>query len=213
MISCILAEKYAVIPPAETIKYIKYKTAITIAPIYPNVEICFASLESFTFNGESGSFSCISSAILPIIVFKPVFRTSSTPSPSNTTAPRKSECASTKVSPVISSGRLKLLSALVFLHSSASPFKAELSTLKEPSRRMPSAGILSPDCKSTLSPTTTSSTQITVTAPFRYTLHLSFSVLSLSSLYFVSLATPVLADTTATISTAIIVPNGSYISA
>ncbi len=96
-----------------------------------------------------------------------------------------------------------------FLHSSASPFSAELSTLKAPEIRIPSAGILSPDCRSTLSPTTTSSTSITVTMPFRWALHWSFLVLSFNSRYFVSLATPVFADTNATIRTATIVPSGS----
>ena len=180
-----------------------------IAPIYPNVEICFASFANLTLSGESGSSSCISSAILPIMVFKPTFLTSSTPSPSKITAPRNREYLSTNVSPVISSASCTLGSAAVFLHSSASPFSAELSTLSAPSIRIPSAGTLSPDCSSTLSPTTTSSTSITVTTPFLYTLHLSFSVLSFSSRYLVSLATPVFADTNATTSTATIVPSGS----
>ena len=177
--------------------------------MYPNVEICFASFASFTFNGESGSSSCISSAILPIMVFKPTLRTSRMPSPSNTTAPRNRECLSTKVSPVMSSASCTPSSAAVFLHSSASPFNAELSTASAPETRMPSAGILSPDCSSTLSPTTTSSTSITVTMPLRCTLHWSFLALSFNSRYLVSLATPVLADTNATISTATIVPSGS----
>ena len=97
--------KYAWIPPAIKIKYPKYNAAITIAPIYPNLEIWSASLESLTFNGESGSSSCISSAIFPIIVWSPTLWTSITPSPSKITAPRNKEYESTNVSPVISSAR------------------------------------------------------------------------------------------------------------
>ena len=143
------------------------------------------------------------------MVCRPTLRTSRTPSPSNTTAPRNSEWASTNVSPVISSGSSTLSSASVFLHSSASPLSAELSTRKLPLIKIPSAGILSPDCRSTLSPTTTSSTSITVTTPPRCTLQVSFLVLSFSARYLVSLATPVFADTNATINTATIVPSGS----
>ena len=149
----------------------RYNKAITVAPIYPNVEICPASFASLTLSGESGSSSCISSAIFPIIVLSPTFLTSSIPSPSNTTAPLKSECLSTKVSPVMFSANSRLSSAANFLHSSASPLRAELSTLSEPLTSIPSAGILSPDWRRTLSPTTTSSTSITVTTPLRCTLH------------------------------------------
>ena len=201
--------KYAPGPPPRRIKLTKYSTAITTAPIYPKVEICFASFASLTFSGESGSSSCISSAILPIMVFRPTLRTSRIPSPSNTTAPRKRECLSTNVSPVMSSASWNPSSAAVFLHSSASPLRAELSTRREPSTRIPSAGTLSPDWRRTLSPTTTSSTSMMVITPFLWTLHLSFSVLSFSSRYFVSLATPVLADTKATMITATMVPKGS----
>ena len=182
---------------------------MTTADTYPNTEIWFASLESFTFNGESGSSSCISSAILPIIVLRPTLRTSNIPSPSNTTAPRNSECLSTKVSPVNSSGNSNPSGAANFLHSSASPLRTELSTLRSPSTRIPSAGTLSPDWRIILSPTTTSSTSITPMMPFLYTLQVSFFVLSFNSRYFVSLATAVLAVTNATISTATIVPIGS----
>ena len=65
---------------------------MTMAPMYPKVEICFANFANLTFNGESGSSSCISSAILPIMVCKPTFLTSKIPSPSKTTAPRNREC-------------------------------------------------------------------------------------------------------------------------
>ena len=126
-----------------------------------------ASFPSFTFRGESGSSSCISSAILPIMVERPTLRTSSTPSPSNSTAPRNREWASTKVSPVMSSGSWKDSSAAVLGHSSASPLRAELSTFREPWISTPSAGILSPDWSRILSPTTTSSTSMTVTRPLR----------------------------------------------
>ena len=143
------------------------------------------------------------------MVFSPTRLTSNTPSPSKTTAPLNRECLSTKVSPVISSASRTPSSAANFLHSSASPFKAELSTRKSPSMRIPSAGILSPDCSRILSPTTTSSTSITEIPPLRYALHWSFFVLSFSSRYFISLATSVFAETNATISTATIVPMGS----
>ena len=126
-----------------------------------------ASLASFTFRGESGSFSCISSAILPIMVARPTFCTSITPSPSNRTAPRKREWASTNVSPVMSSASFVPAAAAVLEHSSASPFRAELSTRRSPATKMPSAGILSPDCNRTLSPSTTSSTSMTVMTPLR----------------------------------------------
>ena len=131
------------------------------------------------------------------------------PVPSKTTAPLKRECLSTNVSPVILSAISVEISVANFLHSSASPFKAELSTLKSPSTNIPSAGILSPDCSKTLSPTTTSSTSITVTIELRYTLQTSFFVLFFNSLYLVSLATPVFAVTKATINTATTVPMGS----
>ena len=52
-----------------------------------------------------------------------------------------------------------------------------------------------------------------VMMPSRYTLHRSFLALPFSWRYFVSLATPVLAETMATRITARMVPAGSYTSA
>ena len=66
-----------------------------------------------------------------------------------------------------------------FLQSSDSPFKAELSTLIVPSTTRPSAGILSPDCKTTISPTTISSITTSLRTPSRYVLINSFLILAL----------------------------------
>ena len=67
-----------------------------------------------------------------------------------------------------------LPSTFSLLASLDSPFIVDSSTLICPSTIIPSAGILSPDCNKTISPTTTSLEYISVILPFLFTLHLSF---------------------------------------